>query len=164
MKALIALMGTSKGRIATITTTESLSRTKKRKGYKEDAVVKKSVHNIIWGVAYDNKGKTIEARSNGDLPAENQGLNGMKWIVFPFVKQGIKSGKNVISVYPAKNGSKSRYWHNGTEINRERFEVVAVVSKSVSPVPTFNLSFDKIDTIKISGVTYRIENGDIVTA
>ena len=52
---------------------------------------------------YDNKASVKEARQNGDLPSENQGLKGMEWVEYPIVKKSVKKGhgsnKGIIDTY-----------------------------------------------------------------
>lgn len=50
------------------------------------------------GVEYDNMISVQQGRVNGDLPAENAGLVGKEWVLYPYLKRSMKTGKLLLSV------------------------------------------------------------------
>jgi len=103
------------------------------------------------GVAYDNKAAVIEGRDNGDLPAENAGLNGFEWEQYPTILKAIKTGllyirlekgtfKNVQTVV--------QYFLDGQEVKKADYEHTMLASETTERedfAGTFNC---KIETIR----------------
>jgi hypothetical protein len=168
VKKLIQLMADHKGQISTIQARRPLRKDELCRGNKDRQIFKVSVHNVSFGVEYDVKKAVKEARANGELPAENQGRKGKEWVEYPFVLRSLKTDKCAIVVYPAANGSKSHYEENGEEITRDAYEAATTPSSRTfygsKERRTFEIGLDHIESIKIGGVTYRMENGDIVKA
>lgn len=75
-------------------------------------------------VEYDHMGRIIEARENGDLPQENQGLNGMVWEQYPLTLKAIKTGKIQLRLSIGTTGWHSiTTWHmNGIEVPKSLIE------------------------------------------
>ena len=58
-------------------------------------ITKVSEGTVRFGVEYDNMKAVQEKRENGELPQDNQGLNGMEWIFYPYLLKG-KNGKEFV--------------------------------------------------------------------
>jgi hypothetical protein len=159
------LMGKSKGQIVTIEAVRPLRRNELSKGNKDRTILKHSTHNSIWGVEFDNKKAVKEARENGDAPAENQGLKGKVWVSYPFVKRSLRTDKLALSVYPAKNGSKSTYTENGVEIGYQGYVDATIPSlhnRERTKLDTFDLTLESIVSIKVGGKKYAVaEDGEV---
>ncbi len=87
------------------------------------------------GIEYDNTKSVQEKRENGDLPSENQGLNGMEWIQYPFLLRAIKSGKEQLRLFKGTSDKVSPEVHfflNGREVNKEEIENVMLASEKTS--------------------------------
>ena len=79
--------------------------------------------NIMIGAAYDNRQVVIEARANGDLPSENQGLKGKEWVQYPILLKSLVNGKELIRVNVLNNSKfESQYFLNGQPIEYEKIE------------------------------------------
>lgn len=52
-----------------------------------------AAHSLQFAAAYDNRAQVQSMRESGELPAENQGLKGFVWEVFPRVLRAEKTGK-----------------------------------------------------------------------
>lgn len=140
------LMGL-KGQFATITTSRAI---KVKKGVAE--CIKESRFTVRIGVNYDNQAAVIAKREDGDLPAENAGLIGREWIVFPYVLRSIKSGKFMVRCTPVHNENAVRevkFFRNGAEITRAEAEVGAYASEFAEREPTdaFDITVDNITHI-----------------
>ncbi len=164
--SLLAVLNGRRGQIATISITKVLPRDHKRGTFKSEEIIKHTVANVIVGVNYENKQATREGRANGTKPAENQGLNGMEWEHFPFIKRSkrVDNPKRYLTVYTAKNGSESTYEMNGVELTRDEF--VACTTKKgngegreFDPTAPWLISVQDINWLKIGGQVYTVNNG-----
>jgi hypothetical protein len=144
VQSLLAL----KGQIVTLTTAREVA-------YLKSAGVvattlKVSTFQCRAGVNYDNLTSTKEGRADGSLPAENAGLNGVEWVVFPHVLRGIKSGKYQFRC-TAFNGnpSKIKFVRDGVEIERDAALVGAAAKEFPrDEAPTvFNISISNLTHI-----------------
>jgi len=145
--ALVETLLSLKGQIVTITTARDV---KYRKDSPAPQTIKVSTFQCRVGVNYDNLKVVQEKRENGDLPAENAGLNGMEWVQFPHLLRGIKSGKYQIRC-TAFNGNPSKvaFVRNGAEISREVALVGTLASEQPKDAPSdvFNITVDSITHI-----------------
>lgn len=66
---------------------------KTRKGVSSRVEKRVAAHSLQFAAAYDNRATVQEKRQNGELPAENQGLRGFQWEVFPRILRAEKTGK-----------------------------------------------------------------------
>jgi hypothetical protein len=149
MKIMQAITNGKGGQFRSITWERQL------KAYKglTDIVTKKTIASALrMGVAYDNKSAVIEKRENGELPSENQGLNGYKWIMFPYILESIKSGSLQLRVTTANNTKyESHYYLNGKEVSKEKLNGIALASElqsSGTMADVFNLKIENILEIK----------------
>ena len=97
---IVAKALSKKGNFSSYTT---LKTCKTLKGF--DGKIEKltRARNIMIGAAYDNRQAVIEARANGDLPSENQGLKGKEWIQYPILLKSLANGKELIRVNVLNN-------------------------------------------------------------
>jgi len=107
---------------------------KVRKGVQD--VLTKSVRMVgRMGIDYDNMKAVQEKRASGELPAENQGLNGMEWVEKPYLLRSLKSGRFLIRLY---NGTSDKvrpdvhFFQNGTEVTREEIDSMLLASEKNS--------------------------------
>lgn len=107
---------------------------KTRKGV--DVVVTKTTEATFKaGFNSDNRKVTQEARKNGDLPAENQGLlPGYSWVEFPYVLHYAPKNRLYWRFYPA-SGAKVpprivyRNETTGEEISKEQAQALCPASE-----------------------------------
>jgi hypothetical protein len=87
------------------------------------AVITKRVKMVgRVGIEYDNQKKVVDARENGTLPAENQGLKGMEWVEYPWLLRATKSGKLYLRLYTSTNSkcrAVSQFFLDGKAVDRE---------------------------------------------
>ena len=105
--------------------------------------------NIMIGAAYDNRQAVIEARANGELPSENQGLNGREWVQYPILLRSLVNGKELIRVNVLNNSKfESQYFLNGQPIEYEQIEQYLQSSErkrpSDKPLTVFDITVDNI--------------------
>jgi hypothetical protein len=135
------------GQFASIRTVRAI---KVKKGCPE--IVKESRFTVRIGVNYDNIAKVQENRENGTLPAENAGLIGREWIVFPYILRTLKSGKYLVRCTPVHNAPRSvEFSCNGKTITREEAAKTAYASEFAEREPTeaFDITVDNI--VEING-------------
>ena len=110
-------------------------------------ITKVSEGTVRFGVEYDNMKAVQEKRENGELPQDNQGLNGMEWIFYPYLLKG-KNGKEYLRVNTIKgNPIKTKYFMNGEEITKEQAEEYCTAnnfSKGGNPLEVFNVGIENI--------------------
>jgi len=137
--------GLRKGTIRTITYTRPM---KTRKGV-TDVIEKTTTMQVRTGVRYDNMKAVKEARADGSLPTENQGLMGsLEWIDNNFIKN-TKTGAVMLRVAYA-NGNKtiSEYRKNGQIV--EKSEIAPLCLKSETAVKD---SAPSVFNIKVENIT-----------
>ena len=105
--------------------------------------------NIMIGAAYDNRQAVIEARANGELPSENQGLNGKEWIKYPILLKSLVNGKELLRVNVLSNSKfESQYLLNGQPIEYEKIEQYLYASdkkkSSDKPLVVFDIAVDNV--------------------
>jgi hypothetical protein len=133
------------GQFATLTMRRPL---KVKKGVAE--TIKESRFTVRIGVNYDNQKAVQEKRESGDLPAENAGLIGREWVVFPYILRSLKTGKFQVRCTPIHNNPMAvrevHFYRDGKEITRAEAEVGAYASEFAEREPTdaFDITVDNI--------------------
>jgi hypothetical protein len=107
---------------------------KTRKGISD--VITKSVRSTVQvGAKHDNRASVIEARANGEAPAENQGLPWGQWV------EGLENrliehkGAFYVRLYPIHNADgtpracKTVYRLNGKSVSRAVIESLCLASE-----------------------------------
>jgi hypothetical protein len=144
------------GQIVTLTTERTV---KYLKGVTVAETTKRSTFQCRIGAAYDNLAVVLAKRENGELPSENAGLNGMRWVSFPHLLQGVKSGKFQIRCTTLRSGVPSvTFIRNGVEISRAVAMVGTLASEqSIDERPdVFNVSIESITEVNRNVVvSYR---------
>ena len=137
---------------------------KLRAKYKGLPMFKRSTMTIRVGVENDNRKDVIEARANGDRPAENQGLKGFEWVEAPTLLRAIKTGKLYLRVEPsinAKERPKSEYLiRTGdieTIIDKEanRHQMLASEFTVAPRDACFNIGIDNV--LSLNGIGIEVE-------
>ena len=143
---IVAKALSKKGNFSSYTT---LKTCKTLKGF--DGKIEKltRARNIMIGAAYDNRQAVIEARANGDLPSENQGLKGKEWIQYPILLKSLANGKELIRVNVLNNSKfESQYLLNGEPIEYEKIEQYLQASdkkkSSDKPLVVFDITVDNV--------------------
>jgi hypothetical protein len=136
-----------KGQFASITFERSL---KVKKGVAP--VTKRTQMVVRLGVEYDNQQIVQDKREEGALPSENQGLNGVEWIAYPYLLRSLKTGKFQVRVAPNRNAEqkpKVAFIRNGEEITREQAAEGAYASEFAEreAADAFNLTVDNIKMV-----------------
>ena len=129
-----------KGNFSSYTTLRSC---KTLKGF--DGTIEKltKAKNIMIGAAYDNRQAVIEARTNGELPSENQGLKGKEWIQYPILLKSLYNGKELIRVNVLNNSKfESQYLLNGKPIEYKKIEQYLYSSEKKKPSDETRVVFD----------------------
>lgn len=103
---------------------------KTRKNVK-DVIVKRTYGTALrFGVCYDNMASTQKGREDGTLPAENQGLRGLTWIVPNLTLRSLKTGDTLVRVSLARNSTFStEYFLNGRKVTKEEIEPLVLRSE-----------------------------------
>ena len=74
-----------------------------RAAFRSTPIFKVASMTVRLGVEYDNQSGVQDRRESGELPAENQGLVGKEWLVYPYIKRSLKSGKLLLATVPCRN-------------------------------------------------------------
>ena len=95
--------------------------------YKGLNLVKKTSFVARAGVAYDNIGNVIQARADGTLPAENQGLPWGVWKQFPYI---ISHNGNDYFRFSLVNDNPiiTKYYLDGKEITKAEAKTYCIPS------------------------------------
>lgn len=103
---------------------------KTRKNVK-DVIVKRTYGTSLrFGVEYDKMASTQKGREDGALPAENQGLRGLSWIVPNLTLRSLKTGDTLVRVSLARNSTFStEYFLNGRKVTKEEIEPLVLRSE-----------------------------------
>lgn len=103
------------------------------------------------GIEYDHQKNVIEARSNGALPVENQGLKGMEWVEYPWLVRSLKTHKLYLRLYKGTNSElhpSVKFFNDGIEVPKETIQhyLTAKENQSTGDNPTdcFYCSVDSI--------------------
>lgn len=101
---------------------------------------------VRFGVEYDNMKSVQQKRESGELPQDNQGLNGLEWILYPYLLKNPKTKKEYIRVNTTGNRIRTRYFLNGKEISREVAEQYCTASNfsNGNPIEVFNVGIENI--------------------
>ena len=113
----------------------------------QDIKITKFSEGVVrFGIEYDNMKAVQEKRENGELPQDNQGLNGLEWLLYPYLLKNIKSGKVYVRVNTTGNKIKTRYFMNGEEITKEVAEEYCTASNfsKGQAVEVFNVGIENI--------------------
>jgi len=137
-----------KGTIRTITYTRPM---KTRKGV-TDVIEKTTTMQVRTGVRYDSMKAVKEARADGSIPEQNQGLAAsLEWIDNNFIKN-TKTGAVMLRVaYANGNKTTTEYRKNGQIVEKTDIAPLCLASetKHSDSAPTvFNIGVDKIISIK----------------
>lgn len=110
-----------------------------------------SANGVQIGAAYDNCKKVIEGRENGELPAENAGLNGLEWVQYPYITRNPKSNKEYLRITLTNNSHfHSKFFENGVETTKEAIidKLTATERNHSDNMPlVMNIPLDKIINI-----------------
>lgn len=111
--------------------------------------------NVRIGAQYDAMQAVKDARADGTLPAENQGLNGLQWVQYPVILQSIKSGAEMLRIETAKNSTfKTQYYvQSGNElqaVTKDKIQDYLYASeKSNGEMPiVLNIKLENITVLK----------------
>jgi hypothetical protein len=124
---------------------------KTRKGV--SALVEKSVaaHSLTFGVAYDNRAVVREGREDGTLPAENAGLRGFTWEVFPRILRADKTGKLYARLNVTAGSKFAAVWFlNGKRVEKSIVAPLLLASETGSgerPV-VLNVALDNLTALR----------------
>lgn len=112
-------------------------------------ITKVSEGVVRFGVEYDNMKSVQQKRENGELPQDNQGLNGLEWVLYPYLLKNPKTNKEYIRVNTTGNKIKTRYFLNGEEISREVAEEYCTASNfsKGQAVEVFNIGIENITAV-----------------
>jgi len=132
---------------------------KTRKGVKV-VVTKTTEATFKAGINSDRRVVTQEARANGDLPAENQGLlPGYSWVTFPYILHYAPKDRLYWRFYPS-SGAKTpprivyRNETSGEEITKEQAQALCLASefsnREKKETDCYNIPQDNI--LAINGV------------
>lgn len=95
---------------------------RKCKTYKgvEDTIEKQtSAHTIRIGCSYDNITATKLGRTDGSLPKENAGLNGLEWVKYPTLLVNPKTGKQFVRIELVENSKfTTTFYENSTKVEK----------------------------------------------
>ena len=105
-----------------------------------DTVTKRVVAtNIRAGVNYDNRATVQDKRESGELPAVNQGLNGMQWAtdengnsLFPHVLIGKNGARSFRFDVVANSTFQTEWLLNGTPVEKSAVESLLLASEKQS--------------------------------
>ncbi len=107
---------------------------KTRKGISD--IITKSVRSTVQvGAKHDNRAAVIEARANGDAPAENQGLPWGKWVDGQENRLIEHKGAFYLRLYPVHNADgtpracKTVFRLNGKSVSRAVIESLCLASE-----------------------------------
>lgn len=110
-------------------------------------------YNVRIGAQYDALKTTHEAKgvtTTEEAHAVNNGLNGMEWVVYPYILKSVKSGKEYLRLETAKNTRfETVYTMNGKVVTKEEIEPYLLASeKSKGEIPTvMNIGIENITDI-----------------
>lgn len=118
---------------------------KTKKAYSNEVVTKRSEGVVRLGINYDNIKDVKEKRANGELPAENQGLQWGQWELYPYIITNKE--KKYLRVATSKNNKiKTRYFINGKEASYDEIENMLLASekRSTDELDVFTVDINNI--------------------
>ena len=110
-------------------------------------------YNVRIGAQYDALQTTKEAKgvtTTEEAHAVNKGLNGMEWVVYPYILRSLKTGKEYIRLETAKNTRfETVYTVNGKEVVKADIEqyLQASEKKSGEKPTVMNIGIENITDI-----------------
>lgn len=124
---------------------------KTRKGITVSIEKRVAAHSLQFAAAYDNRATVQDKRESGESPAENQGLRGFTWEVFPRILRAEKSGK----LYARLNVTKATrfatvYFLDGKRIDKATiapYLLASEISKGEIPL-VLNVAVDAIKSLR----------------
>lgn len=124
---------------------------KVRKGADVQITKRVAAHSLQFAAAYNNRAQVQAMRSNGELPAENQGLKGFRWEVFPRILKAEKTGK----LYARLNVTQATrfatiYTLNGKRVAKEDvapYLLASEISKGEKPL-VLNVGIDNFLAVR----------------
>lgn len=121
---------------------------KTRKGV-EDIVEKRTTKIVRTGVNYSNIGDVIQARANGDLPADPQSLPFGQWVEFPYIIE--HKDQEYFRMYPASGlqfEDKVEFLLNGQPVAQEIVEPLCLASEfKINNQPCFLIKAEDLVAI-----------------
>lgn len=120
------------------------------------------------GVEYDNLSAVQAKRESGDLPVQNQGLNGMEWVEAPYLLKAIKSGRYLIRLYNGTSASvhpEVHFFVNGIEVEKDelfsRAQYLLASEKTPSHGDCFSCHTDDITRIHTEAEWHMLVVGSV---
>lgn len=137
-----------KGQIVTIHTKRPMKVTKG-----QPTIEKESIFQCRIGVTYDNIKAVQEKRESGELPEENQGLNGFVWEGDSnVILKSIKSEELYVRCTKMKsNVAKTKYLMNGKEVDKDLIKPMCLAAefpKTERDNDVFNIKLESILELK----------------
>lgn len=120
------------------------------KGCTDEIIKTVKARNIRIGAGYDNMKAVKEGRANGELPTENQGLKGKKWIEYPYILQSIYNDTEYVRIETAKNSVfETEYTKNGVRVTKSEIaDLLYANEKAHREMPTvMDINLDNITNI-----------------
>lgn len=118
-----------------------------KKAFNGNVIMKRSSAVVRFGVEYDNIQAVQEKRTNGELPAQNAGLQWGEWLMYPyFIKHKNQIYLRCSTVPNTK--VKSEYYLNGVKVPFEQVENMLLASeKNAKKAEVFTINIDNILSI-----------------
>lgn len=117
---------------------------KTKKAFSNNVVVKRSSAVVRFGVEYDNINAVKEKRANGELPAQNNGLQWGQWLLYPYFIKHKDSIYLRCSTVP-NTKTKSEYFLNGVKVPFEQVENMLLASeKNTKKAEVFTINIENI--------------------
>lgn len=141
------------GGIFTVKTSRPL---KMLKSAKEQGVIgtKISHFQARAGVNYENIKGIDSLRRNGDLPAQNSGLKGQEYLLFPYILKTQSEIPKYLFRFTKFNSTfdtKAQFFINSKEVKKEDLKEYCLAeeySDKKSDSPVFSISIDAIEEVK----------------
>jgi hypothetical protein len=135
---------------------------KLKKAYQNMPFTKKTTMLCRIGVAYDNKKQTQEGRENGELPAQNAGLNGFEWVEFPMTLRNLRNEKLYLRLESGTFKAKTtkEYFIDGQLVDFENWQHAVLASEKPKPREgqlTFNVCAENILAIQVASAKKQAE-------
>lgn len=117
---------------------------------------KTSTMIVRGGVEYDNIQAVQEDRASGELPEQNAGLNGCKWIAYPYLLESEKTGKIQLRLTTVPNHKAKVVFTDadGNEVDQNVVKLAALSSEfpkkvegETQDVRVFNVNFESVVSI-----------------
>ena len=105
---------------------------------------------VRFGCQYDNLKNVINKRENGELPQDNQGLNGLEWLEYPIFLRGIKNNNTYLRVNLIPDTIiETKYYLNGNEVTKDEILQYCLASNfsNNKQIDVFNVNIENIQEI-----------------